>query len=172
MDARAQLTKSIQIYDAFTETWRKITTIGTPPQGLYTSTATYFDHYMYTYGGYNGTSYSSSLYQLDARSYTWTQLSSQHEYGPMRKVQCGIIYYNNSLVICGGYGYPSSEIQAGSQFFENTTYKDGRGWTNEIHMFNISEGTKLSFALFAYVKDIHDINNNTPNNGIVVTVPR
>ena len=157
MDTRAQLTKTIQIYDAFTETWREITTVDTPPQGLYRGAASYSDHYMYTYGGSNGTSYSSSLYQLDTRSYTWTQLSSQHEYGPMRKVQCGIIYYNNSLVICGGYGYSSSEIQAGSQFIKNTQSKHGRGWTNEIHMFNISEGIKLSFALHAYVKDIHDI---------------
>ena len=157
METRAQLTKSIQMYDPFTEAWREIPTIGTPPQGLYDGAATYSDHFLYTYGGYDGTSYSSSLHQLDTRSYTWTQLSSQHEHGPMRMIGCGIIYYNNSLVICGGFGFPSGEIQAGSQFIKHSKFKDGIGWTNEIHMFNISEGTKLSYALFPYVKDIHDI---------------
>ena len=147
METKTQLTKSFQMYDPF-ETWREIPAIGTPPEGLRSGTATYSDHFLYTYGGHNGTSYSCSLNQLDTRSYTWTQLSSKHECGPMRKVGCGIIYYNNSLIIYGGYGFPSSELQAGSQFIKSTTNKDGSGWTNEIHMFNISEGNKLSLAFF------------------------
>ena len=149
MDTKTQLTKSIQIYAPYTEIWREITTTGTPPEGLYGGTATYFDHFLYTYGGHNGTSYSCSLNQLDTRTYTWTQLSSQHECGPMRKTECGIIYYNNSLIICGGFGIPSSENQAGSQFIKSTAFIDGSGWTNEIHMFNISEGNKLSLACFS-----------------------
>ena len=149
METKTQLTKSIQMYDPFTETWREIPTIGTPPDGRFYGTATYSDHFLYTYGGNNGTSRSCSLNQLDTRSYTWTQLSSQHECGPMRKTGCGIIYYSNSLIICGGYGIPSSELQAGSQFIKSTKHKDGRGWTNEIHMFNISEGNKLSLACFS-----------------------
>ena len=144
METKTQLTKSIQMYDPFTETWREIPTIGTPPEGLYYNRATYSDHFLYTYGGYNGTSYNCSLNQLDTRSYTWTQLSSRHECGPMRKIACGIIYYNNSLIICGGYGIPYSDLQAGSQFIKSNICIDGRGWTNEIHMFNISEGNKLS----------------------------
>ena len=149
METKTQLTKSIQMYDPFTETWWEIPTIGTPPEGLCDCTATYSDHFLYTYGGHNGTSLSSSLNQLDTRSYTWTQLSSQHDCGPMRKTGCGIIYYNNSLIICGGFGFPSSELQAGSQFIKSTIYKDGRGLTNEIQVFNISEGNKLSLACFS-----------------------
>ena len=75
----------------------------------------------------------------------------------MRKVGCGIIYYNNSIVICGGYGFSSSELQAGSQFIKNTQSKLGRGWTNEIYMFNITEGNKLSFVCFACIKNMYDI---------------
>ena len=149
METKTQPTKSIQMYDPFTETWREFPTIGTPPEGLYMGAATYSDHFLYTYGGHNGTSYNCSLNQLDTRLYTWTQLSSQHECGPMRMTECGIIYYNNSLIICGGFGIPSSELQAGSQFIKSTNYKDGRGWTNEIHMFNISEGNKLSLTCFS-----------------------
>ena len=150
METKTQLTKSIQMYEPFTEAWREIPTTGTPPQGLYYGAATYSDHFLYTYGGHNGTtSYSCSLNQLDTRSYTWTQLSSRHECGPMRKSGCGIIYYNNSLIICGGYGIPSSELQAGSQFIKSTKFKDCIGWTNEIQVFNISKGSKLSLACFS-----------------------
>ena len=149
-----QLTKSIQIYEPFTEAWKEVPTTGTPPQGLFEGAATYSDHLLYTYGGTNGQLDSASLNQLDTRSNTWTQLSAQHENGPMRKCGCGIIYYNNSLVICGGFGVPSSELQAGSQL---TEHKDGSGWTNEIHMFNISEGNKLSFVCFACIKNMYDI---------------
>ena len=153
-ETRVQLTKSIQIYEPFTEAWKEVPTTGTPPQRSYNGAATYSDNFLYTYGGTNGHLYSASLNQLDTRSYTWTQLSAQHENGPMSKLRCGIIYYNNSIVICGGYGFPSSELQAGSQFIKNTLSTHGRGWTNEIHMFNISEGNKLSFVCFACIKNI------------------
>ena len=92
------------------------------------------------FGGYDGTSYSASLHQLDTRSMTWTQLSPQCDGGPMRKSGCQMIYYNNSLIIIGGYGIPSGELQSGSQFTANKHYQDGRGWTNEIHVYNITQG--------------------------------
>ena len=50
-----------------------------------------------------------------------------------------MIYYNNSLILIGGYGERPSELQSGSQFIENSKY-EGKGWTNEIHMYNISQG--------------------------------
>ena len=151
METKTQLTESIQMYEPFTEAWKEIPTTGTPPQGLYFGAATYSDHYLYTYGGYDGTSYGCSINQLDTRSYIWTQLSSQHECGPMKKIGCGIIYYQHSLIVCGGFGIPSSEIQAGSNFIKNTKSKSKHviGWTNEIHVFNISEGSKLSLACFS-----------------------
>ena len=161
METEAQLTRSIQVYKPFIDAWKEIPTTGTPPQGLYDGAATYSDHFLYTYGGFGGRSLSSSLHQLDTRSYTWTQLSSLHENGPMMKSACDIIYYNNSLLICGGFGIPSNELQSGSKFIKSTAFKDGCGWTNEIHIFNISEGNKLSLACFACVKDIHDSYSNS-----------
>ena len=137
---KAQLTKTIQVYDSFIEAWREIPTTGAPPAGLLDDAASYSDHSLYIYGGSDRKSYHASLHQLDTRSYTWTQLSSQHQNGPMRKHGCNMIHHGNSLLIVGGYGFPSGELQAGSQFIKRTKHKDGRGMTNEIHMFNISEG--------------------------------
>ena len=88
------------------------------------------------FGGHDGNSVHASLHQLDIRSMTWSQLSPQHDSGPMRKSFCLMIHYNNTLIIIGGLGIPSGELQSGSQFIEN---QDGFGVTNEIHMYNISQ---------------------------------
>ncbi len=58
----------------------------------------------------------------------------------MRKSACQMIYYNDSLIVIGGYGIPSGELQSGSQFTEMKDFQDGRGWTNEMHKYHISQG--------------------------------
>ncbi len=70
---------------------------------------------------------------------SWSQLLPQHDNGPMRKYSCEMIHHNNTLIVIGGYGTPSGELQSGSQFTKDKRYQDGRGWTNEIHMYNISQ---------------------------------
>ncbi len=70
---------------------------------------------------------------------TWSQLSPQHDTGPLRKTWCQMIKYSNTLIIIGGFGIQSGEVQSGSQFTERTIKQDGLGWTNEIHMYNISQ---------------------------------
>ena len=100
------------------------------------------------FGGRDGTSFHASLHQLDTRSLTWMQLSPPHRSGPMQKSDCQMIYYNDSLIVIGGYGIPSGELQSGSQFTENKHYQDGRGWTNEIHKYHISQGkSQIVFQL-------------------------
>ncbi len=137
---KIQLKKVVQIYECSTESWKEFATTGTPPPGIYNCATAYSDHILYFFGGHDGTLYSASLHQLDTRSMTWTQLSSQHDRGPTRKSGCQMIYYNYSLIVIGGYGIPSGELQPGSQFTEDKRFQDGRGWTNEIHMYNISQG--------------------------------
>ena len=92
------------------------------------------------FGGRDGTSFYASLHQLDTRSMTWMQLSLPHDSGPMRKSDCQMIYYNDSLIVIGGYGIPSGELQSGSQFTENKHLQGGHGYTNEIHKYHISQG--------------------------------
>ncbi len=71
---------------------------------------------------------------------TWKQLSPQHDSGPMRKTECQMIYYNDSLIVIGGHCIPSGELQSGSQFTKYKRHQDGRDWTNEIHKYHISQG--------------------------------
>ena len=58
----------------------------------------------------------------------------------MRKAECGIVHFHHDkLAVIGGYGIPTGPTQPGSSFIRSTRYTDGRGWTNEIHVFNISQ---------------------------------
>ena len=92
------------------------------------------------FGGRDGTSFHASLHQLDTRSLTWMQLSPPHRSGPMQKSDCQMIYYNDSLIVIGGCGIPSGELQSGSRFTQLKYSHNGRGWTNEIHKYHISQG--------------------------------
>ncbi len=137
---KIKLKTVIQFYECSTESWKELPTFGTPPPGIYDCATAYSDHIFYLFGGRDVTSFQATLHQLDTRSMTWEQLSPQHDSGPMRKSACQMIYYNDSLIIIEGYGIPSGGLQSGSQFTENILRQDGRGWTNEIHKYHISQG--------------------------------
>ncbi len=145
---KVQLRKVIQIYDCCNESWKEVPTSDTPPHGIYGCATAYSNHILYLFGGYEDPdpSYSSSLHQLDTRSMIWTQLSPQHASGPMRKSLGQMIYYNNSLVVIGGYGIQSGGLQSGS-WITNSSER-GRCYTNEIHMYSISQGKVISYIKF------------------------
>ncbi len=150
---KRQLRTVIQIYECTTESWKELPTSGTPPPGIYGCATSYSDHVLYLFGGHDGTSFHASLHQLDTRSMTWKQLSPQHDSGPMRKSFCQMIYYNDSLFVIGGYCIPSGELQSGSQLTKHIRHQDGRGWTNEIHKYHISQGK--SQIVFQFI--CHDL---------------
>ena len=143
---KGQVRTVIQMYECSTESWKELPTSGTPPPGIYGCATSYSGHVLYLFGGHDGTSFHASLHQLDTRSMTWKQLSPQHDSGPMRKTDCQMIYFNDSLFVIGGYGIPSGELQSGSQFTKSIYWQDSRGYTNEIHEYHISQG-KLQIIL-------------------------
>ncbi len=150
---KRQLRTVIQIYECTTESWKELLTTGTPPPGIYGCATSYSGHILYLFGGHDGTSLHASLHQLDTRSMTWKQLSPQHDSGPMTKSYCQMLYYNDSLTVIGGFGMPSGELQSGSQIAKSKHHQDGRGCTNEIHKYHISQG-KLQI-MFQFI--CHDL---------------
>ncbi len=147
---KRQLRTVIQIYECSTESWKELPTPGTPPPGIYGCATSYSGHVLYLFGGGDGTSFHASLHQLDTRSMTWKQLSP-HDSGPMRKSECQMIFYSDSLIVIGGFGMPLGELQSGSQFTKYKHSQDGRGWTNEIHKYHISQGKlQIVFQLFCH----------------------
>ena len=96
---------------------------------------------MYMYGGYAWEGFGGALSYLNVKTLTWSQLCPETAKGPMTKVGCGLVHFNhNKLVVIAGYGYPTGPTQPGSSFIRDTRFIDGRGWSNEFHVFDISQG--------------------------------
>ena len=51
-----------------------------------------------------------------------------------------MIAFDKKLLLFGGYGYPSHSTQPGAKFIMNSKSSGGRGWTNELHLFDLKEG--------------------------------
>jgi hypothetical protein len=95
---------------------------------------------LFSFGGFDGRQRLNTLHRLDSKTWCWGEVSPQNADGaPMPKSGCGMIAFRNSLVVLGGYGVPRGPTEPQS-FIQNTTITDdGRGWTNELHIYNLSE---------------------------------
>ena len=145
LQENSELTSSIHSFDPFLEFWDKNKLSGVPPPGLYGGACASAGHHVYLYGGTDGSCHQSSLHQLDTRSWTWKQLSSA---GPIRKSACGMVAHNNKLVLFGGFGIPSGPTQPGAEFIKAT---GNRGWTNEVHTFDLKEGEGVRVGFTSHV---------------------
>ena len=150
--ARSELSRQVEVYDCYSKTWVQRKTTGTPPPGLVDGACTSISNKLYTYGG-GGSPYSGTLSQLDTSTMEWKLLTS--DIGPMKKRGAGMITVNDEqLAVLGGYGIPTSPIQPGSSFVRDSSRSDGSGYTNEFHIFNISNG----MLLLVIARCIIDIN--------------
>ena len=140
-----ELARRIEQFDPYLEIWSQLDTAGTPHPGLrYAACASHGEH-VFMYGG-QGNKYEGVLSCLNfgVKTPTWSQLCPAETVGgPMRKSLCSMVHFHDDkLAVIGGFGYPNGPIQSGSVFFRNPNSTDGRGWTNEIHIFDISQGIK------------------------------
>ena len=139
---RQQLSSVVEIFDPYSELWEQRQVQGVAPSpGTYgAASASLYDD-LFSFGGRNGRQYFNTLHRLDSKTWRWSQVSPQNADGaPMSKAACGMIAFRNSLVVFGGYGVPRGPTEPGSSFIKNTRFTDGRGWTNELHIFSLSEG--------------------------------
>ena len=142
--AKSELSRQLEVYDCYSKTWVQRKTIGTPPPGLVYGVCTSINNKLYTYGGHDGSDspFTGTLSQLDTSTMEWKLLTS--DIGPMKKRGTGMIALNDEqLAVLGGYGTPTSPTQPGSSFVRNSYSSNGSGWTNEFHIFNISNGMIL-----------------------------
>ena len=139
-EMRAQLSL-LESFDPLAELWlTPARTTGDHPPGLYGGAIAAAGGSLYHYGGYDGVSDFNALSKLDIPTLNWSLLS-QVSTGPMPKTGCGMICFEGHvLCVWGGYGNPSGQIQAGSDFVRNKRNTSGRGWTNELHFFHLKEG--------------------------------
>ena len=138
---------SVYTFDPYLETWATLTPGGSPPSGIVSGACACAGHHMYTYGGLNISAGADdgSLHCLDTRTLMWTKLAST---GPMKKLYSRMVTHGNQLLLFGGYGVPTANMQPES-FVLKDTRTHGRGWTNELHTFDLGKGEGH------YVESIH-----------------
>ena len=144
---KAVATTSLQVYHLSLESWRQLDTHGPSSPGLYAGSSSHSESYLYVYGGYKSdvVSYSGCLHRLDTKTSSWTQLAAHSANAPMKKVGCGIIVYDNSVILVGGLGVRNGPIQPGSQWMKLRDEEDEEdpstnGSTNEMHKYDLRKG--------------------------------
>ena len=98
---------------------------------------------LYWFGGNDGNSFYNSLHRLDPTTLKWREIQPLNKAdGPMRKIGCGMVSFRDQLAMFGGYGIPTGPTQPQTMFTKDVNYNstDGRGWSNELHVFTIKEG--------------------------------
>ena len=148
LQEKSELASSVHCFDPLQKLWDVNKISGVPPSGLCAGACASAGHHVYLYCGHDGSLYKGSLHQLDTRSWTWKQLSSA---GPTRKDECGMVAHDNKLVLFGGYGSPSGPTQPGAEFIKSSRFTDGRGWTNEVHTFDLKEGEGVRVGFTSHV---------------------
>ena len=137
----------VETFDTFSETWTKKTVTGAPPPGCLTGGFAAVAETLYHYGGNDGYSPYSSLHSLNTVTLEWRELQSKNPVDqPMPKSGHGMVTYHEetvgvtSLAVLAGYGKPTTPIQPGSTIIQDTNRIERRGWTNEFHLFNLTNG--------------------------------
>ena len=147
---KEELPSTIQVFDQYLEQWRQLQTTGCPPKGLYDGGCCVSPSGdLYVYGGHDGSNFRGGLYKLSSEK--WSQLSNESDVnGPMKKTGCRMVCFNKKKVaVIGGYGLPPASLQPGASFIEDERYSDGRGRTNEIHIFNTDE-CEIKITIHSY----------------------
>ena len=142
VSGRKTLASELSTFDSFSETWNTRATTGVPPPGLYGGGCTVIDNSLYYFGGQDSHSYYNSLHCINSITAEWKELSSLNPVNqPMPKTGFGIVTYTEtaSLAIFAGFCVTHQPTQAGARFIESTKYT-GFGWTNEFHLFNLTNG--------------------------------
>ena len=146
VENRKSLQSIVELYDPHTEKWEaKRCTGEAPVPGLYAAASASSSDALYTYGGRDGDGkFVNSLHRLSANTFRWSELSRRNKGGvsPIAKSGVGMAVCGDMLAVLGGYGIPHGPTQrAGSSFIKDTSKSDGRGWTNEFHIYHLNEGT-------------------------------
>ena len=141
--SKQQLSSVVEIFDPYSELWEQRQVQGVAPSPVtYSAASASLNDDLFSFGGWDGRQFSNTLHRLDSKTWRWSQVSPQNADGaPMPKYSCGMIAFRNSLVVFGGYGVPRGPTEPGS-FIKNINFTDGRGWTNEFHIYHLHGNTR------------------------------
>ena len=147
-ESKQHLSSVVEIFDPYSESWEQRQVEGNAPSpGTCGAASASLHDDLFSFGGLGdrdlgwdgGDLFFNTVHRLDTKTWCWSQVSPQNADGaPMPKYGCGMIAFRNSLVVFGGFGRPQGPTE--HQSFINTGYADGGGYTNEFHIYNLSEG--------------------------------
>ena len=142
VENRKRLGSIVEVYHPQSEHWEaKQCTGQTPAPGLYGAASAVVNDQLYSYGGVDGDdNLLHSLLHLNTKTYEWRELNAQGAALPMRKLGSAMVACEDGLALFGGFGKPRGSTQRGSSFIKGTGWFDGRGWTNEFHIYHLNEG--------------------------------
>ena len=145
------LRSCVHSYDPLLEAWGSARATGELPPGLYYGACTAAGEELFYYGGFDGfhgVVRSSAFSKFTPATHTWSRLGKGSVDGPMAKTECGMVSCGEGqLCVFAGFGTPTGPVQPGSTFIKDTNYTDGRGWTNELHLFDINGGMSCNILL-------------------------
>ena len=144
--SRRHLSSVVETFEPYSQLWERRQVEGDAPlPGTYGAASTSLHDDLFTFGGWDGRNlFSGGLHRLDTKTWRWCQLSPQNAEGaPMPKCGCGMISFGERLGVFGGHGLPRGPTEP--QSFIGST--DGRGWTNEFHIYHLKEGVYNSSVI-------------------------
>ena len=137
---REQVQTSLEVFDPDLEVWDQHLTTGEhPPAGLRSGACAAIGDSVYICCGCDdGAEWYNTLHELVVTTRVWrrVQVRNQSE-GPMRKVGCRMVAYEDKLALFAGLGIPSGRQQPGAAFVKKS---NGKGETNEFHFFHTKQG--------------------------------
>ena len=139
--SKQHVSSVVEIFDPYFESWEQREVEGNAPlPGTHFAASASLHDDLFSFGGRDGRNFFNAFHRLDTKTWCWSQVSPQNaDVAPLPKCGCGMIAFRNSLVVFGGYGRPQGPTEPQS-FVKNTKFNDGRGWTNEFHIYNLSGG--------------------------------
>ena len=106
--------------DVARDKWKKHLLKGQHPPGVFQGACAVVGDCLYLYGGCDKESkLTCSMFELNLNTKSWRELSCPGTGGP-KKLSCGMVAYNSTLIIYGG--------------------RADDGVTNELHMFDLKAG--------------------------------
>ena len=130
-----RLTTVVEVFDPYSELWEQRHVKGAFPS-LYAAASASLNGDLFSFGGFDGKEFFNTLHKLDTKTWCWNRLSHNALRAPMPKRGCGMIVIGNDLGVIGGYGVPQGHTDPSSL----VKFSRNRGWTNEFHIYSLSEG--------------------------------
>ena len=141
-ESKQHLSSVVEIFDPYSESWEQRQVEGTAPlPGTCRAASASLHDDLFTFGGTDEDRvFFNTIHRLNTKTLCWSKVCTQNADGaPMAMSSCRMIAFRNSLVVFGGYGIPQGPTEPRS-FMNFSRATDGRGWTNELHIYNLTEG--------------------------------